>query len=65
MNIKEAKKYFPAVLIPIHEFNKRPQTIEPMIPLIDQITEQSWKEHEKIKTKRKYSRGDRLQISES
>ncbi|CAF3289047.1 unnamed protein product [Rotaria socialis] len=65
MNIKEAKKYFPAVLIPVNEFNAKLQTIEPMIPLIDQITKQAWNEYEKIKTKRKYSRGDRLQRSES
>ncbi|CAF5184869.1 unnamed protein product, partial [Rotaria magnacalcarata] len=64
MNIKEAKKYFPAVLIPVNEFNANLQTIEPMIPLIDRITKQAWNEYEKIKTKRKYSRGDRLQGSE-
>ncbi|CAF2344260.1 unnamed protein product [Rotaria sp. Silwood2] len=64
MNIKEAKKYFPAVLIPINEFNIGAKTIEPMIPLIDQLTQQSWIEYEKTKTKRKYSRGDRLQGSE-
>ncbi|CAF3362293.1 unnamed protein product [Rotaria sp. Silwood1] len=64
MNIKEAKKYFPAVLIPINEFNTRSKSIEPMISLIDQLTQQSWNEYEKTKTKRKYSRGDRLQGSE-
>ena len=54
MNIKEANKYFPAVLIPIHEFNTKSRTIEPMIPLIDQLIQQSSNEYEKIKTKKKY-----------
>jgi len=60
LNIKEGKKYFPAVLISINEFNKNSQTIQPMLPLIDQLIEQSWNKYEKIKRKRKYSRGDRL-----
>jgi hypothetical protein len=62
MNIKEAEKYFPSVLIPINEFNKNSRTIEPMIPLINRLIEQSWSVYEK--RKRKYSRGDRLQSSE-
>jgi hypothetical protein len=59
MNIKEAKKYYPVVFIPINEFNIDSQKIGPMIPLINQ---QSWNEYEK--TKRKYSIGDRLHGSE-
>ena len=59
MNIQQAKKYYPSVLIPIDQFNKRSRTLEPMIPLIDQLIQQSWNVYEK--TKRKYSRGDRLQ----
>jgi predicted metal-dependent HD superfamily phosphohydrolase len=59
MNIKEAKKYFPAALLPVEEFNRQSRTIEPLIPLIDRLVEQSWNEYEKSNTKRKYSRGDR------
>lgn len=58
-NIREAKKYFPSVLIPIDEFNHKSQTLEPLSPLIDQLLEQSQHEYEKSKNKRTFSRGDR------
>ena len=59
INIKEAEKYYPAALIPVHEFNRKSQSIEPMIALVDRLLAQSWSEYKKSKSKRRFSQGDR------
>lgn len=59
LNIKEAQKHFPSILIPLEEFNTKSQSLEPMNPLIDHLLQQSRHEYEKHRNKRTFSRGDR------